>query len=71
MEFVVRTSLGEANPDSKAVRGRHAKNQHLLFEIRSSATDTEDKAAKLLTCADLSALEAIYPRNRIPNAYAM
>ena len=51
------------------MRGEIAKNQRLILEIRSSATDTEDKAAKLLTCADISSVfAAIYPRNRIYNA---
>ena len=50
--------MSEPHPDSKAVRGRPAINQRLLFEIRSSATDTEEKAAKHLTCADKSVFEA-------------
>jgi len=35
------------------MRGERAKNQRLILEIRSSATDTEDKAAKLLICSNL------------------
>ena len=51
------------------MREERAKNQRLKLEIRSSATDTEDKAEKLLTCADISSVfAAIYPRNRINNA---
>ena len=31
------------------IRGQNMKNQYLLFEIRSIATDTEEKVAKHLT----------------------
>ena len=45
------------------------KNQRLLFEIRSSATDTEEKAAKHLTCAAVAVFEAGKARNRFSNAF--
>lgn len=36
-----------------------AKNQRLISEIRSRATETEEKVEKALTCADELALEVV------------
>jgi hypothetical protein len=52
------------------MRAEHAKNQRLLFEIRSNAADTEEKAAKPLTCGALALFEAGSTRNRFSNAFS-
>jgi hypothetical protein len=48
----VSTSLGEANPDSKALRGMLAKKSALLFKICGSTTDAK-KVENLLILSGL------------------
>ena len=51
-------------------RGKEQKNQRLIFKIRSSATDAEDKAIKLLICSNLPSEYLPVGRQGISNADA-
>jgi hypothetical protein len=52
------------------MRGSKAKNQHLLFEILSSATDTEKNVTKFLIRSSLASEYLPGGRRGIPNDYS-